>query len=150
MRAIRHLSEVSTSKCDQCMYGCTAHSALNDPEPMAAMKPTRSMSNSQAVLNQLSKRCDKTHQHKPLHGKDSEETAYYPLGLINSILKVMNLQAAEDELRQNEARANHRPVQQLICAARPQNAKTPLSKTLGNERCRALMGNQPFRLCTIR
>ena len=32
MKAIRHLPEVDTSKCDQCMYGCKAHSTLNDPE----------------------------------------------------------------------------------------------------------------------
>ena len=131
MRAIRHLPEVSTSKCDQCMYGCKAHSTLNGPEPMAAMKPTRFMSNSKAMLSQLSKRCDKTHRHKPLHGKICEEAAYCPLGLINSILKGMNLQAAEYVLRQNEARANHRPVQQLRCAARPHNAKAPISKELG-------------------
>ena len=98
---------------------------------MAAMKPTKCMSNSQALLNQMSKRCDKTHRHKPLHGEDCEEAACYPLGLTNSILKGMNLQAAEDVLRQNEARANYRPAQQLICAARPQNTKTPIPKVLG-------------------
>ena len=131
IRAIRHLPKVSISKCNQCMYGCKSHSTLNDPEPMAAMNPTRFMSNSQAMLSQLSKRCDKTHKHKPLHRNNREEAAYDPLGLINSILKSMNLQAAEDTLKRNEARASRRPVQQLRCAARPQNAKMPISKILG-------------------
>ena len=89
------------------------------------------MSNPQAMLSQLSKRCDRTHQHKPLHGKECEEAAYYPLGLINSILNGVNLQAAKDVLRQNEARANYRSVQQLFCAARPANAKMQISKVLG-------------------
>ena len=98
---------------------------------MVAMKPTRFMSNSQAMLDQSSNTCDKTHTHKPLHGKYSEETAYYPLGLINSSLQGMKLQAAEDTPNQDEARARKRPVQQLICAAKPQSAKMPISKTLG-------------------
>ena len=79
MRPIRHLPEASTSKCDQCMNGCKAHSKSNDPEPMAALKPTKFMSNSQAMLSQMGKRCDTTHKHKPLHGKDCEEAAYDPL-----------------------------------------------------------------------
>ena len=98
-------------------------------------RPAACMMNSSMICKQMtqqsSKRSGKTHKHKPLHGKDCEEAAYDPLGLINLILKGMNFQAAEDTLRQNEARANHRPIQQLIRAARSQNAKIPISKILG-------------------
>ena len=48
-RAIRHLLEVGTSKCDQCMCGCKTHSTFNDLEHVATVKPTRFTTNAQAM-----------------------------------------------------------------------------------------------------
>ena len=90
------------------------------------------MSNSKVMLIELGRKCDRSHSHKTLHGKDCEMAAFYPLKLIRAILKGIALQAAEDKLRRQEARDNLRNVQQIkVYAARAPNAKTPISKVLG-------------------
>ena len=49
IQSIRHLPEVATTKCDQCMFGCIADSRKHD-DKVPAMKPTRCMSNSTIML----------------------------------------------------------------------------------------------------
>ena len=86
------------SKCDQCMYGCKTAEARNSP-PMAAKKPTKFLSNSAEMLNKLGRRCDGSHEHKQLRGKDLSEAAFYPDGLVLSIIKGMNLTHAAEMVK---------------------------------------------------
>ena len=98
MRAIRHLPEVNTSKCDQCMYGRRTVGTANSP-PMYGKKATRFISNSSAMLSQLGRRCDGGHEHKQLRGKDLAEAAFYPAELVHAIVRGMNLTHGADLMK---------------------------------------------------
>ena len=127
------MPEVATTTCNQCMFGCIADSTKHD-DKVPAMKPTRFMSNSPIMLEQLTRKCDRQHAHKPLHGKDCEMAAYYPLPLIRDILKGIRLQHAEDKIRRDHFRENRRIAQLAVYAARPAQVEIPVVKVLGNTR----------------
>ena len=59
---LMQLDGVMTQVADQCMYGLRTHSDVKG-ESLPAKKPTRFMSNSWCVLQELSARCDKPHVH---------------------------------------------------------------------------------------
>ena len=85
MREIAAMDGVDAAVCDQCMYGCKTNGTPTSP-PMVARKATRFLSNSPEMLGKLNRRCDGSHEHKPLRGKDLAEAAFYPAGLIHSII----------------------------------------------------------------
>ena len=59
------------------------------------MKPTRFMSSSPQMLEQLDRRCDRSHVHRHLTGGRCAEAAFYPLPLIKAILK--GIKATHDD-----------------------------------------------------
>ena len=109
------------------MNGCKTAEARNSP-PMAAKKPTEFLSDSVEMLNQLGRRCDGSHEHKQLRGKDLSEAAFYPDGLVLSIIKGMNLTHAA-EMVKRAMRADAEPAESL-CSARINGYRNE-SKVLG-------------------
>jgi len=83
---------------------------------MAANKPTTFLSNSTKMLSQLGRRCDGSHEHRKLRGKDLSEAAFYPDGLVLSSIKGMNLKHS-DEMVKRATRADAEPAESL-CSAR--------------------------------
>ena len=80
---------------DQCRYGLRTAGMHGDLLP--ARKPTRFLSSSEAILEQLSLRCQGTHKHQPLLGnRRAGAAAIYPPGLCRAILA-----GAEDQLRRD-------------------------------------------------
>ena len=74
---------VMTSKIDQCMYGLLTRGSSHD-ELLPALKPTRFASNSWFILEELTKRCDKSHSHQTLMGGRAAKAAEYPDGLCDA------------------------------------------------------------------
>ena len=75
-----------TEIADQCMYGLTT----SGPTPgsvMPAQKPTRFLSNSWCILQELSTRCDRSHEHQQLVGGRGAKAAIYPDKLCRAICK---------------------------------------------------------------
>ena len=133
IQSIRHLPEVATTQCDQCMFGGIADS-LNMMTRSPHMKRTRFMSHSAIMLEQLTKKCDRRHVHKPLHGKECEMAAYYPLLSIRALLKGISLKQAENQMRRDHKRDNRRAVQLAVYAARPAQPEAPLVSVLGSSK----------------
>ena len=74
---------VMTTIADQCMYGLLTNSTEGREAP--ARKSTKFMTNSQCLVDELKKRCDRTHQHQPLIGGRAKRAAMYPEGLCQAI-----------------------------------------------------------------
>ena len=70
---------------DQCMYGLVTPS--ENGETMPARKSTTFMTSSRPMADLLGKRCDKSHTHQPLVGGRCKDAAFYPLKLIQTILR---------------------------------------------------------------
>ena len=62
---------------EPCMYGLKTRGSA-DGEELPAKKPIRFVSNSWSVLQELSTRCDKTHEHQQLMGGRAARAAEYP------------------------------------------------------------------------
>ena len=84
------------------------------------MKPTKSMSNSQQMLRQLSKRCDHSHEHQPLVGGRCADAAFYPLPLIRAILNGIEDTTKALQHARMEAVENGVHAAAVICANRAQ------------------------------
>ena len=56
---------VTVVEADQCMYGLKTKGSKQGSE-MAAKKPTKFMTNSRALGQELSRTCDGTHKHQSL------------------------------------------------------------------------------------
>ena len=116
IQSIRHLPEVATTKCDQCVFGCIADSDKHDVK-VPAMKPTRLMSKSAIILEQVTKTCDRRHAHTPLHGKDCEMAAYDPLPFIRAIITGICLhQATIKTPRSIACESTSSPTGRLCCS----------------------------------
>jgi hypothetical protein len=77
---------VKMAVCDQCQFGLRALSgALH-------RKSTGFLSNNEQILDQLRRRCDGSHPHEPILGRDggglrSHQAQHYPPRLVEAILK---------------------------------------------------------------
>ena len=81
---------------DQCAYGLLTPSAAEPGTMAPALKPTKFLTNSELMANQLSRRCSKDHQHQPLVGGRCKDAAMYPAGLVRAILRGIALQSEAD------------------------------------------------------
>ena len=54
---------------------------------MPARKPTKFMTNSRAIGNELRRRCDKTRQHQPLVDGRAKDAARYPPAMCKAICR---------------------------------------------------------------
>jgi len=94
--------KVVTVTCDQCQFGLTTKS--EDGQTRApAMKPTRFMTTSQAMADCLDRRCDRSHKHQHLAGGRAAEAAFYPLPLIQAILKGIRATADSEKFNKESA-----------------------------------------------
>ena len=67
----------------------------DDGNPASAMKPTRYMSNSPAMLNELTRLCNRTHAHQQRAGGRAKPAEAYPLVLVLATLRGMNRTAKD-------------------------------------------------------
>eukprot|EP00435_Cladocopium_sp_Y103_P028086 s2384_g7.t1 len=86
MQKLINHPEVHMTVGDQCRYGLRAKSGV------AYRKPTGFLSNNPQVIEQLGLRCDGTHPHEMVIGRDSgglrsRQAQHYPAGLVEAILK---------------------------------------------------------------
>ena len=80
------LDGVATEIADQCMYGLTTPSEI-DGSPTPARKPTKLLSNSWCILQELITRCDKSHEHQHLVGGCRKKAVEYPDKLCRAICR---------------------------------------------------------------
>ena len=97
---LRNRHDVAETVMDQCQYGLTTPDINHDPKP--ALKPTRWLSNSRPMLNRLSRRCPKDHEHQTLMSGRGKAAELYPQELIPEILKGMQDQSDADMLHEEE------------------------------------------------
>ena len=86
---------VAIYHADQCMYGLKTW-GNGRAQPVAAKKPTKFMTNSQAMANQLNKRCRGDHEHQHLVGNRCAAAAFYPTPLVKAMIRGIALQSVED------------------------------------------------------
>ena len=92
MEEMLNMPNVDSVIADQCMYGLVTRGVAGGPE-MPAKKPTRFVSNSWYILQELGIRCDHSHTHQHLVGGRAARAAEYPdllceamcRGLVNQI-----------------------------------------------------------------
>ena len=87
---------VFTVVADQCMYGLTAPLEGDKTQRGPAKKPTRFMTSSSIMRDILSTRCDQSHVHQQLTGGRARDAAFYPMPLVEAILKGIALTADSD------------------------------------------------------
>ena len=77
---------VKRVRADQCMYGAKVQfgSSLGTP----ILKPTGFMSNGHALLESLTERCSRKHDHAVVSGEIARDAARYPEGLCRAIIEV--------------------------------------------------------------
>ena len=89
IKRLLKLEGVGTTTCDQCMFGLVTPDDKGVPTP--AKKTTQWMSNSQDMLDVLTRKCDKSHHHQHLLGGRAAAAAFDPPALLRAILKGMAL-----------------------------------------------------------
>ena len=92
MQDVLKLPGVQTAFVDQCMFGQTVTKhGVTGP----ARKSSGFASNSHHIVEELSRKCDKSHQHIPLIGGVARQTAAYPSGLVDAILRGLKKEMAD-------------------------------------------------------
>ena len=89
---------------DQCEYGLLTPDLDGNPTP--AKKPTRWMSSSSHMINRLSRRCSKTHQHQHLVGGRAKAAEDYSLELVTEIIRGIRDTADHEEEWGDEVEPN--------------------------------------------
>ena len=83
---------------DQCAYGLLTPSEADRSVLAPALKPTKFLTNSEIMSRQLSRRCTKDHDHRPLVGGRCSAAAMYPVPLVKATLHGIAPQAKEGKL----------------------------------------------------
>ena len=73
-------------EADQCMYGLKTRGSNTNKE-VHAKKPTKFMTNSRALGQELSRRCDGKHDHQCLVDGRARAASKYPPGLCKAICR---------------------------------------------------------------
>ena len=76
---------VIITTADQCMYGLKTWKDDRNVKDAYAKKPTNFMTNAPKIAEELSKRCDGSHQHQNLMEGRAKEAAIYPPELCRAI-----------------------------------------------------------------
>ena len=77
---------VDVVEADQCMYGLRTW-GKSRAQLVLAKKPTRLMTNSRSIGNELKKKCDGGHEHQPLLDGRAKDAARYPPALCRAICR---------------------------------------------------------------
>ena len=108
------LPKVQRVVADQCQYGLVVPGP--DGGLIHARKATAFVTSSPRMAQRLSRRCDHSHDHKALHGKDLERAAFYPMKLRLEILRGMRDEADHaDTLRPDDEEAPNVLAATLAC-----------------------------------
>ena len=110
MTKLLSMPGVNAVVTDQCMYNNLT--VDENKEQGLSRKPTRFVSNSAAMLEELSLKCDGKHRHIPLEGGRAGKAAIYPLRLIRAIITGM---------------ARTREAEQALCAMATDDYEATLS-----------------------
>ena len=92
--ALRALPGVGEVVADLCQFGLRSPSPAGGSGP--ALKPTRFLSSSPAILQNLEKRCRGGHSHVQVLGERAAAAAIYPPGLCRAVLRGLGRQMAEE------------------------------------------------------
>ena len=77
---------VDVVETDQCMFGLKTWGS-SKAQLVMAKKPTRFMTNSRSIGNELSRKCDGTLQHQPLIDGRAKDAARYPPALCRALYR---------------------------------------------------------------
>ena len=87
IKQLLKLGCVHTVRTDQCQFGL--ETPTDDGGRALAKKPTRFMSNSKIMLQELDRKCGGGHAHQPLMGGRAANAAFYPKELLRAIVRGM-------------------------------------------------------------
>ena len=118
---------VQTAIGHQCMYGLTSKSGPDTYLP--AKKPTMFASSSPHMLKRLSVKCDGTHRHQHLIDGRAAKAAFYPVQLIEQILRGIR-DTSDAEQREAEDIEGAQLVQALSRAGTLQDTPADLQARL--------------------
>ena len=115
--------DVVLAKGDQCMFG------LQSKTGVPRRKSTGWCTNSSEIAEMLTVKCDGTHEHDMIIGKDGSENKStqaqrYPAGLVQAIIKGYKKQIREELLRVEFCRIDHL-LQDCLHLQRIQNELVP-------------------------
>ena len=85
VKRILNLPGVGTAITDQCAFGL--QTKTDDGGLAYALKPTMCMSNSPIMLQELTRRCDRSHDHQALMSGRASTAEKYPLDLVLAIIR---------------------------------------------------------------
>ena len=77
---------VDVVEADQCMFGLKTWGSSR-AQLVLAKKPTRFMTNSRSIGQELRRKCDWTHPHQPLVDGRAKDAARYPPALCRAICR---------------------------------------------------------------
>ena len=77
---------VDIVEADQCMFGMKTW-GKNRAQLMLAKNPTRFMTNSRAIGQELKRKCDGSHEHQPLADGRARDAARYPPALCRALCR---------------------------------------------------------------
>ena len=77
---------VEVVEADQCMFGLKTW-GQHKAQLVLAKKPTKFMTNSHAIGRELSRKCDRSHEHQPFIDGRAKDVARYPLALCRAICR---------------------------------------------------------------
>ena len=106
-------------------YGLVTPSEI-DGTPTPAKKPTRFLTSSHAMVNQLSKKCKGDHAHQHLVGGRCAAAAFYPLPLVRAILRGMT----DTAIIENKADQEETDFMNMMNALRTGGGSFPLEPKL--------------------
>ena len=98
---------------DQCAYGLVTPSEHDRSVMAPALKPKKFLTNSEIMSRQLSDRCTKDHVHQALVGGRCRGASWYPVPLVQAILRGITMQSKEGKLMETDKKMCHANVLQL-------------------------------------
>ena len=122
VKDILKLPNVGTTVCDQCAYGLV--SKTDGGEAIPAQKPTMWMSNSPAMLSELSLRCDRSHDHQHLVEGRAKPAENYPIDLVLAIVRGMS-QTSEALARMRELQTDQWNTIMTMSTCNPPETTVP-------------------------
>ena len=112
----------------QCQYKLVTPSADDPSKMLPALKPTKWMTNSSIMADQLNKKCKFDHEHQHLVGGRCKDAAFYPLPFVKAIIKGISLQAAADQ-KMSQEEENVDPKSPIFAIPMPSIWNPPDFKT---------------------
>ena len=122
IQRIAHLPRVHVYQADLCAHGMVQTDALGEAP---VKKPTKFMTNSEAIGAEVGKRCCGGHRHISLVGGRAKAAQKYPKGLCDAVVRGLEKQMRLDgeDLKENLAKEKERVKKILVKKEYLQNGK---------------------------